>query len=49
VDGLEMLVSQAVCQFEWWTGVAAPRALFRQAAEAFVAQPREKRNEADDV
>jgi 3-dehydroquinate dehydratase/shikimate dehydrogenase len=37
VDGLEMLVSQAMCQFEWWTGKPAPRALFRKAAEAFVA------------
>jgi 3-dehydroquinate dehydratase/shikimate dehydrogenase len=32
VGGLEMLVAQAVQQFEWWTGVRAPRDRMRAAA-----------------
>ncbi len=34
IGGLEMLVAQAVAQFEWWTGLAAPREAMRAAAEA---------------
>ncbi len=33
IGGLEMLVAQAVEQFEWWTGLAAPREVMRAAAE----------------
>ena len=33
IGGLEMLVAQAVDQFEWWTGLAAPREAMRAAAE----------------
>jgi shikimate 5-dehydrogenase len=37
IDGLEMLVAQAISQFETWTGLEAPaevmRAAARQAAE----------------
>ena len=36
VDGLEMLVAQAVAQFETWTGVEAPVDVMRQTA-AFLA------------
>jgi 3-dehydroquinate dehydratase/shikimate dehydrogenase len=41
VDGLEMLVAQAVAQFETWTGVEAPMDVMRQTA-AFVAQAQER-------
>lgn len=37
VDGLEMLLAQAVAQFETWTGVEAPVDVMRQTA-AFLAQ-----------
>jgi shikimate 5-dehydrogenase len=33
IGGLEMLVAQAVEQFEWWTGLTAPREVMRAAAE----------------
>jgi shikimate dehydrogenase len=36
IDGLEMLVSQACLQFEWWTGRPAPRDAFMDAADSFV-------------
>jgi 3-dehydroquinate dehydratase / shikimate dehydrogenase len=32
IGGLEMLLAQAAAQFEWWTGVAAPRDAMRAAA-----------------
>jgi 3-dehydroquinate dehydratase / shikimate dehydrogenase len=32
IGGLEMLVAQAVAQFEWWTGMAAPRDVMWEAA-----------------
>jgi 3-dehydroquinate dehydratase / shikimate dehydrogenase len=32
IGGLEMLVAQAVRQFEWWTGTRAPRGRMRDAA-----------------
>jgi shikimate 5-dehydrogenase len=32
VGGLEMLVAQAARQFEWWTGVRAPRGRMHAAA-----------------
>jgi 3-dehydroquinate dehydratase/shikimate dehydrogenase len=38
IDGLEMLVAQAVEQFEWWTGVKAPAAVMRQAAVTRLAE-----------
>jgi shikimate dehydrogenase len=38
VDGLEMLVAQAVGQFEAWTGVPAPEAAMAEAAEQALAQ-----------
>jgi 3-dehydroquinate dehydratase / shikimate dehydrogenase len=36
IGGLEMLVSQACRQFEWWTGRQAPRAVMEEAAERFL-------------
>jgi shikimate 5-dehydrogenase len=33
IDGLEMLVQQAVRQFAWWTGVTPSAAVMRAAAE----------------
>jgi shikimate dehydrogenase len=33
IGGLEMLVAQAVAQFEWWTGLPAPREVMRAAAD----------------
>ena len=42
IGGLEMLVSQACLQFEWWTGRSAPAALMERAADAFVRQSREQ-------
>ena len=33
IGGLEMLVAQAVRQFEWWTGHRPPIRLFKEAAE----------------
>jgi 3-dehydroquinate dehydratase / shikimate dehydrogenase len=41
VDGLEMLLAQAVAQFETWTGVEAPVEVMRQTA-AFLAQAQER-------
>ncbi len=32
ISGLEMLTAQAARQFEWWTGMAAPREVMRAAA-----------------
>jgi shikimate 5-dehydrogenase len=32
IGGLDMLVAQAVEQFQWWTGSAAPAAAMREAA-----------------
>ena len=34
IGGLEMLVDQALRQFEWWTGQTAPESLFFEAAKA---------------
>jgi shikimate 5-dehydrogenase len=36
IGGLEMLVSQACRQLEWWTNTRAPRAIVEAAARAFV-------------
>jgi 3-dehydroquinate dehydratase/shikimate dehydrogenase len=36
IGGLEMLVAQACCQFEWWTGQTAPRDVMRDAAKDFI-------------
>jgi len=36
IGGLDMLVSQACRQFEWWTGQCAPRAVMEQAAKDFL-------------
>jgi 3-dehydroquinate dehydratase / shikimate dehydrogenase len=41
VDGMEMLVAQAVAQFETWTGVEAPVDVMRQTA-AFLAQAQQR-------
>jgi shikimate 5-dehydrogenase len=38
IGGLEMLVSQACLQFEWWTGTQAPVTTIANAARAFVAR-----------
>lgn len=38
IGGLEMLVGQAVEQFEWWTGVKAPADVMRQAASRRLAE-----------
>lgn len=37
IGGLDMLVAQAAAQWTWWTGLPAPVAAMRQAAEARVA------------
>jgi shikimate 5-dehydrogenase len=37
---MEMLVSQARLQFEWWTKRAAPAATMEEAAERFVSESR---------
>jgi shikimate 5-dehydrogenase len=37
---MEMLVSQARLQFEWWTKRAAPAATMEEAAETFVSESR---------
>ena len=39
IDGLEMLVSQACRQFEWWTGRPAPRETMADAGRRFVGIP----------
>ena len=39
VDGLGMLVHQGARQFTLWTGVEAPRAVMRAAAETALARP----------
>lgn len=36
IPGLEMLVSQAASQFEWWTGRLAPLEVMNVAADAFL-------------
>lgn len=43
IGGLPMLVAQAVRQFAWWTGAAAPPGLFAAAAQRRLAaaEPRE--------
>jgi shikimate dehydrogenase len=41
VDGIEMLVAQAVAQFETWTGLEAPADVMRKAA-VFLVQARER-------
>lgn len=38
VGGLDMLVAQAVRQFEWWTGRQPPPEVMRAAARAFVQE-----------
>jgi shikimate 5-dehydrogenase len=38
IGGLEMLVGQAIEQFEWWTGVKAPADVMRQAASRRLAE-----------
>ena len=40
IDGVEMLVAQAVGQFEAWTGVPAPVEAMTEAAAAAIAEPR---------
>jgi shikimate 5-dehydrogenase len=32
IGGLEMLVAQALEQFEWWTGTKPPSGVMREAA-----------------
>lgn len=36
IGGLAMLVAQARRQFEWWTGVTVPAAIFEEAAREFI-------------
>ena len=38
IGGLEMLVGQAVEQFEWWTGLQAPADVMRAAASQRLAE-----------
>jgi 3-dehydroquinate dehydratase/shikimate dehydrogenase len=38
ISGLEMLTAQAGRQFEWWTGMKAPREVMREAAVARLRQ-----------
>ncbi|RPJ64881.1 MAG: hypothetical protein EHM24_22015 [Acidobacteria bacterium] len=40
LGGLEMLVAQAALQFEWWTGLAAPRQVMEARAREWVAANR---------
>lgn len=40
ISGLEMLISQACAQFEWWTGVSAPLAAIERGAIDFLHQHR---------
>jgi 3-dehydroquinate dehydratase/shikimate dehydrogenase len=40
ISGLEMLVSQACQQFEWWTGLSAPLTAIERGALEFVAESR---------
>ena len=42
IGGLDMLVSQAGLQFEWWTGRTAPAAVMRAAAEAFIRERQDR-------
>jgi 3-dehydroquinate dehydratase/shikimate dehydrogenase len=42
IDGLEMLMSQACRQFEWWTGADAPEDVMAAAAESAVADARSR-------
>jgi 3-dehydroquinate dehydratase/shikimate dehydrogenase len=49
IGGLEMLVHQAVLQFEWWTGCEAPVDVMRDAAEQFVTREVVESHETDDV
>jgi shikimate dehydrogenase len=44
IDGLEMLVQQAVRQFAWWTGVTPPADVMRAAAERRLAEMAEDGN-----
>jgi shikimate dehydrogenase len=37
IGGFEMLLGQAAAQFEWWTGLEAPRGVMRDAATARLA------------
>jgi 3-dehydroquinate dehydratase/shikimate dehydrogenase len=38
IGGLDMLVSQACRQFEWWTNLPAPREVMEEAAREFLSQ-----------
>lgn len=49
IGGLEMLVHQAVLQFEWWTGCEAPVDVMRGAAEEFVTREVIEGHDTDDV
>jgi 3-dehydroquinate dehydratase/shikimate dehydrogenase len=49
IGGLEMLISQAGRQCEWWTGRAIDRAVFARAAAEFLDVRFGVRDEADDV
>ena len=40
VDGLEMLLAQAGPQFETWTGLEAPHAAMKAAAERIAREQR---------
>jgi 3-dehydroquinate dehydratase/shikimate dehydrogenase len=42
LGGLDMLVSQACLQFEWWTGRTAPAAVMRAAAESFIRERQDR-------
>ena len=42
IDGLGMLVAQAVRQFEWWTGERPPSHVFEHAAVTHLARLRER-------
>ncbi len=49
IGGLEMLVSQACCQFEWWTETPAPGSIMSAAAETFVTRRGHVRHDTDHV
>jgi len=49
IGGLEMLVSQAGLQFNWWTGREAPEDVMARAAREFIDRGTREPHEAHHV